>query len=189
MHRMTHSHNQLTFSKPLSHVTWPSRRLPIHRRISHAVVDRVYPRDSLGVRKIHVHSSADHPLRLRLCGGFVRRRTENVQTVVVVFNNCTLEREDKGSWTERGNEMCRGERPALDCFECMQRIPFAPEYLPTTVASSSWLGVTWYRLGGLIRGYLCRDPLILDLSQRLALCEHCKIPVSFGSRQRTLRDY
>lgn len=97
MHRMTHSHDQLTFSKPLSHVTWTSRRLPIHRRISHAVVDRVYPRDSLGVRKIHVHPPADHPLRLRLCGEFVLRRAENVRTVVAVFKNCTLERErDKG---------------------------------------------------------------------------------------------
>lgn len=107
MHRMTHSHDQLTFSKPLFHVTWTSRRLPIHRRISYAVVDRVYPRDSLGVRKIHVHPPTDHPLRLRLCGEFVLRRAENVRTVVAVFKNCTLSRErDKGRAEPREGTKC-----------------------------------------------------------------------------------
>lgn len=86
MHRMTHSRDQLTFSKPLSHVTWPSRRLPIHRRNSHAVLDssRIstwFPRGAQDSRT----PSSGPPFRLSLrricsaenlfCGGSVLRRT------------------------------------------------------------------------------------------------------------------
>lgn len=60
-----HRTMQLTFSKPLSHVTWASRCLPIHRGISHAAVDpsrKIYISHVIpSAREIHVHPSSGPP--------------------------------------------------------------------------------------------------------------------------------
>jgi len=89
MHRMTHSRDQLTFSKPLSHVTWPSRRLPIHRRNSHAVLDssRIstwFPPGCARFTYTLQRTTLSSLRRIRsaedsFCGGSILRRTRSAE--------------------------------------------------------------------------------------------------------------